>query len=383
MRAADRSVDVYVHKLRSKLADALPEWRFIHTHFGFGYRFQRGAFTAFSQDGHDSVTGRAIPPASLGRDTHGEGRVNENRTSAAGARHDGVAGVRRRRVRRRRGGWERRRRLRRVDRGALGRRSVSTARRRSSRSPRPRPSSSTRSSPDVQITVGQSGTGGGFEKFCAGETDISDRLAPDRRRGGGPGLREERRQVRRGPDRQRRHRRRDEQGPHDRLPDRRPAQGALGAEGSKVASYSDIDAELPGHAGHALRAGHRLRHVRLLHRRDQRRGGRVARGLRGLRGRQPARDRRRRHRGRPRLLRPLLLRGERGQAQPGRRRRRRAAASSPTPRPIQDGSYKPLSRPLFMYPSDEGPRAARGQGVHGLRRRQPGGDRRGGADRRR
>src|SRR4029450_12529404 len=40
MRAADRSVDVYVHKLRAKLAAALPEWRFIHTHFGFGYRFQ-------------------------------------------------------------------------------------------------------------------------------------------------------------------------------------------------------------------------------------------------------------------------------------------------------------------------------------------------------
>jgi DNA-binding response OmpR family regulator len=36
----DRSVDVYVHKLRTKLADALPEWGFIHTHFGFGYRFQ-------------------------------------------------------------------------------------------------------------------------------------------------------------------------------------------------------------------------------------------------------------------------------------------------------------------------------------------------------
>ena len=28
--------------------------------------------------------------------------------------------------------------------------------------------------PDVKITVGVSGTGGGFEKFCAGETDISD-----------------------------------------------------------------------------------------------------------------------------------------------------------------------------------------------------------------
>jgi phosphate transport system substrate-binding protein len=28
--------------------------------------------------------------------------------------------------------------------------------------------------PDVKITVGTSGTGGGFEKFCAGETDISN-----------------------------------------------------------------------------------------------------------------------------------------------------------------------------------------------------------------
>ena len=39
LRPDDRSVDVYVHKLRSKLARELPEWRFIHTHFGFGYRF--------------------------------------------------------------------------------------------------------------------------------------------------------------------------------------------------------------------------------------------------------------------------------------------------------------------------------------------------------
>jgi DNA-binding response OmpR family regulator len=40
LRNQDRSVDVYVHKLRTKLAIALPEWRFIHTHFGFGYRFE-------------------------------------------------------------------------------------------------------------------------------------------------------------------------------------------------------------------------------------------------------------------------------------------------------------------------------------------------------
>jgi DNA-binding response OmpR family regulator len=38
MRRGDRSVDVYVRKLRVKLAAALPGWRFIHTHFGFGYR---------------------------------------------------------------------------------------------------------------------------------------------------------------------------------------------------------------------------------------------------------------------------------------------------------------------------------------------------------
>ena len=39
LRSADRSVDVYVSKLRAKLERALPRWRYIHTHFGFGYRF--------------------------------------------------------------------------------------------------------------------------------------------------------------------------------------------------------------------------------------------------------------------------------------------------------------------------------------------------------
>lgn len=32
--------------------------------------------------------------------------------------------------------------------------------------------------PDVQITVGVSGTGGGFERFCRGETDLSDASRP-------------------------------------------------------------------------------------------------------------------------------------------------------------------------------------------------------------
>jgi DNA-binding response OmpR family regulator len=38
-RKSDRSVDVYVGKLRQKLEDALPGRQLIHTHFGFGYRF--------------------------------------------------------------------------------------------------------------------------------------------------------------------------------------------------------------------------------------------------------------------------------------------------------------------------------------------------------
>ena len=39
LEKGDRSVDVYVHKLRTKLEAALPEWRFIHTHHGWGYRW--------------------------------------------------------------------------------------------------------------------------------------------------------------------------------------------------------------------------------------------------------------------------------------------------------------------------------------------------------
>ena len=42
-RKSDRSVDVYVGKLRQKLDEALPGTRFIHTHFGFGYRLQPDA----------------------------------------------------------------------------------------------------------------------------------------------------------------------------------------------------------------------------------------------------------------------------------------------------------------------------------------------------
>jgi DNA-binding response OmpR family regulator len=39
MAHGDRSVDVFVRKLRQKLEVASPSWTYIHTHFGIGYRF--------------------------------------------------------------------------------------------------------------------------------------------------------------------------------------------------------------------------------------------------------------------------------------------------------------------------------------------------------
>ncbi|TML26251.1 MAG: response regulator transcription factor [Actinobacteria bacterium] len=39
MAHGDRSVDVFVRKLRQKLERHSPGWRYIHTHFGIGYRF--------------------------------------------------------------------------------------------------------------------------------------------------------------------------------------------------------------------------------------------------------------------------------------------------------------------------------------------------------
>jgi two-component system response regulator RegX3 len=40
MAHGDRSVDVFVRKLRQKLRVASPTWSYIHTHFGVGYRFR-------------------------------------------------------------------------------------------------------------------------------------------------------------------------------------------------------------------------------------------------------------------------------------------------------------------------------------------------------
>ena len=75
LRAGDRSVDVYVSKLRGKLESAMPDRRFIHTHPGFGYRFQPQQATA---TGRLSAGAQRAAPASsadadaspLSRDLH-------------------------------------------------------------------------------------------------------------------------------------------------------------------------------------------------------------------------------------------------------------------------------------------------------------------------
>jgi DNA-binding response OmpR family regulator len=57
MAHGDRSVDVFVRKLRQKLERNSPEWRYIHTHFGIGYRFQPESAELEEADGRDSPGG--------------------------------------------------------------------------------------------------------------------------------------------------------------------------------------------------------------------------------------------------------------------------------------------------------------------------------------
>jgi DNA-binding response OmpR family regulator len=55
-RRDDRSVDVYVRKLRAKLERARPDVDFIHTHFGFGYRLDAEPSSDLSRLLHNKVT---------------------------------------------------------------------------------------------------------------------------------------------------------------------------------------------------------------------------------------------------------------------------------------------------------------------------------------
>ena len=59
----DRSVDVFVRKLRSKIERASPGWAYIHTHFGIGYRFQAEPVEGGEAAGATAETSAAAAPA--------------------------------------------------------------------------------------------------------------------------------------------------------------------------------------------------------------------------------------------------------------------------------------------------------------------------------
>ena len=40
MHPRERAVDVHVRRIRTRLEDVSPDWRYVHTHFGVGYRFE-------------------------------------------------------------------------------------------------------------------------------------------------------------------------------------------------------------------------------------------------------------------------------------------------------------------------------------------------------
>ena len=59
----DRSVDVFVRKLRLKLEKVSPDWRYIHTHFGIGYRFDAEAAEGVELPAAAAVPAAAVPAA--------------------------------------------------------------------------------------------------------------------------------------------------------------------------------------------------------------------------------------------------------------------------------------------------------------------------------
>jgi DNA-binding response OmpR family regulator len=63
MAHGDRSVDVFVRKLRSKLQQASPDWHYIHTHFGVGYRFAAERSGDAPAEGIPAAAGTGEPTA--------------------------------------------------------------------------------------------------------------------------------------------------------------------------------------------------------------------------------------------------------------------------------------------------------------------------------
>jgi DNA-binding response OmpR family regulator len=65
MKKRDRSVDVFVRKVRNKLAKAAPGWTYIHTHFGVGYRFAASPAGEGRSSDRGMTDGVLAPAASI------------------------------------------------------------------------------------------------------------------------------------------------------------------------------------------------------------------------------------------------------------------------------------------------------------------------------
>ena len=233
MAHGDRSVDVFVRKLRAKLQRLSPGWDYIHTHFGVGYRFEPESLEAPAPRAgprRRAGTGGADVPSTSTADADAPGAARAHLEPArSAALHEAVSpssqlfhtrwrpagqqgfapmltetlpttkptketneviskqvAARRRQQRRAR---LRRRGVRLDDSGdstssdggsASGLSGSITIDGSSTVQPFAEAAAElfNEENPDVKITVGTSGTGGGFEKFCAGETDISDASRP-------------------------------------------------------------------------------------------------------------------------------------------------------------------------------------------------------------
>ena len=131
--------------------------------------------------------------------------------------------------------------------------------------------------PGVQVPIALSGTGGGFKKFCAGETDINDASRPIKADDEGEGLACTANSI-------------------DYVELQVAIDGLTvvvnpantfatcltveelakiyGPDSPENLTWSDVDAGFPAQPVEPVHAGRRLGHVRLLHRGDQRRGRR-------------------------------------------------------------------------------------------------------------
>jgi hypothetical protein len=61
MAHGDRSVDVFIRKVRQKLEKASSGWNYIHTHFGVGYRFDPEPRDASAAAGPVTEQGEQLP----------------------------------------------------------------------------------------------------------------------------------------------------------------------------------------------------------------------------------------------------------------------------------------------------------------------------------